>query len=119
MFFLPFRTEVNEQTIDKLKLYTMYISRTKNLPELKEKLSLLFNKNKLHETSEVSEKQIRLWKLGFNTKIEEVRKLLSDKNDEILADKDKLFDLPDLSYLERNNSFFLIFIYRHAQLSFR
>lgn len=81
---------------------TVYISRNKNIVNLKEKLANLFNTNNLNFNVTLDSKSLRLWKLGMNLSSEDIKKFLTLKKEEINSDVNKLWDIPDISYLERN-----------------
>ena len=86
---------------------TVCISRTKSLKELKEKMASLINKanSASNTTFKFEEKHFRLWKLGMNVTTTDIQNFLTSKLEEIKSDVASavLYDIPDVSYLERNN----------------
>lgn len=98
--------DLSKENIEQIKALTIYISRTKSLKNLKEKVADLLTKCNyfaLDAPQNFVESQVRLWKLGMNVSVTDINDFLNSKLDEIKSDSkcEVLYDIPDIAYLER------------------
>lgn len=92
---LPDRKNVNDETLEKIKLETIYISRTKSLDDLKEHILNLKKINKFYlEEDEI--KNLRLWKFNDNNdsswkealeEFSKIKKELNETTEKVNYDK--------------------------------
>ena len=83
-----------------MKLETIYISRTKKLSDLKNKLISL-KKDQFTLTETDQSQSLRLWKLNTQASLEQFKKVFSEKSKDIRESQTQ-FKCGDLLYLEYN-----------------
>ena len=101
MIILPIRSEINQETIDKLVIKPIYISRTKRFYELKDKLANIICK--LNDQILVNS-NLRFWKVSAmrDSELDLVKNFLSKNANEIL-NKSKSYENENFQFLESIN----------------
>ena len=95
------RKEISEEFIQNLVSKPIYISKVKNLFDLKVKIQKIYN-NISQKNIVVND--IRLWKINSNLSNIEV---FLNQNISELNNSKKLFNLTELNYLECNFEFYV------------
>jgi len=93
---LPRRKDFTDGNISRLAVQALYISRTKSVNDLKTKY---ISVTKAGLDADVSEKNLRLWKLNTDVSMEQFKKALIE-NSENIRTTDEAFNCDALSYLE-------------------
>ena len=96
---IPYRLDISKERIELIKKMPVYIISNSSL-EIKEKVALSLNKNSYSKM--VSKDQLRVWRLGDNSSILDIKKFLLSKLEELNSDTkcETLYQIPDLQDLE-------------------
>jgi hypothetical protein len=100
LIILPLRKDIKQETIDKLEIKPIYISRNKQLYELKDKLATVISSKYEHK---IDRSSLRFWKVLTisDSDLDLVKMFLYGNTNEII-NTSKSFYNQDFEFLESN-----------------